>query len=252
MRGLSEVGQVLPEGFRILWREEVGSTNDELRILAEQGAEEGLILGAERQSAGRGRRGRAWFSEGDVEDALTFSVLLRPREDSKYWPRYSLVVGLAVAEALAEMGVEAEIKWPNDLLVRGRKIAGILVEAGRDFVVIGVGVNVNYEGFPDGLEATSVRVVTGKVQARGDLLVKVMERLDMFGGMVNEGFRTVLAGVRSRDFLRGKQVCYQVNGLGSEGLVLGIGDCGGLMVEVGGRVTEIFQADEVRVVGQAL
>ena len=150
MSEYDEVAAGMPGEFRVLWRAEVSSTNDELRILAEQGMGAGLVLVGEDQKAGRGRRGAAWFSPKG--DGLAFSVLLRPGADKGLWHRLSLVAGLAVAEAVEKFGVIAEVKWPNDVLVGGRKLAGILVEAGKDFVIVGIGINANAVDFPEGLE----------------------------------------------------------------------------------------------------
>ena len=98
MSDFDNIAAQLPDPFRLLWREKVSSTNDELRALAEKGMAEGLVLVAEEQVAGRGRRGAEWFSPKG--ESLAFSVLLRPTEPKGFWSRLSLVAGLAVAEAL--------------------------------------------------------------------------------------------------------------------------------------------------------
>lgn len=130
-----------------LWRDirvvsETGSTNADLLVEAQAGAAEGLVLAADTQTAGRGRLGRSWSSPPRA--ALVFSVLLRPvtvARAARAW--LPLLTGIAVAAALrAEAGVTATLKWPNDVLVDGRKIAGILAEAHGDAVVAGVGLNV--------------------------------------------------------------------------------------------------------------
>ena len=136
MSDFDHIAARMPDPFRLLWRETVSSTNDELRALAEKGMAEGLVLVAEEQTAGRGRRGAEWFSP--TGESLAFSVLLRPSEPMAFWPRLSLAAGLAVAESLEKFVPLAEIKWPNDVLICGKKIAGILVEAGRDFVIVGI------------------------------------------------------------------------------------------------------------------
>jgi BirA family biotin operon repressor/biotin-[acetyl-CoA-carboxylase] ligase len=130
-----------------LWRDirvvsETGSTNADLLAEARAGAAEGLVLVAETQTAGRGRLGRSWSNPPRA--ALAFSVLLRPvavAPAARAW--LPLLTGIAVAAALrAEAGVTATLKWPNDVLVDGRKIAGILAEAHGDAIVAGVGLNV--------------------------------------------------------------------------------------------------------------
>jgi BirA family transcriptional regulator, biotin operon repressor / biotin---[acetyl-CoA-carboxylase] ligase len=129
-----------------LWREvrvveETGSTNADLLARARSGADEGLVLVAEAQTSGRGRMGRRWISP--PRRALTFSVLLRPAVPAGLLGWTPLLAGVAVASALQQTaGVDARLKWPNDVLVDGAKIAGILAERWGNAVVIGTGINV--------------------------------------------------------------------------------------------------------------
>jgi BirA family transcriptional regulator, biotin operon repressor / biotin---[acetyl-CoA-carboxylase] ligase len=129
-----------------LWREvrvveETGSTNADLLAEAQAGAREGLVLVAEAQTAGRGRMGRRWISP--PRRALTFSVLLRPAVPAGLLGWAPLLAGVAVASAMERTaGVDARLKWPNDVLVDGTKIAGILAERWGNAVVIGTGINV--------------------------------------------------------------------------------------------------------------
>ena len=133
---------------RGLWRKvrvvaETGSTNADLLAAARSGAAEGLVLVAEAQTAGRGRQGRTWLAAPGT--ALTFSVLLRPRGvpgSQLGW--LPLLAGVAVVAALRQSaGVQAELKWPNDVLTGGAKLAGILAESWGDSVVVGIGINVS-------------------------------------------------------------------------------------------------------------
>ena len=133
-----------------------GSTNDDLLEAGKQGAPHGTGLAARAQTAGRGRRGHKWDS---TAGNLLLSIVLRPRVDPAKYSGLAAVNGLAVLEALEKQGLANEIglKWPNDLVARGRKLGGILVEAARDndgkpFAVCGIGVNVNYtpQEVPDG------------------------------------------------------------------------------------------------------
>ena len=167
----------LPDGYRLDVRGATGSTNDDVREAARAGAAAGLVVVAERQDAGRGRRGAAWVCPPG--EGLAFSVLLRPAEKKALWPRLSLAAGLAVAEALDRFGVFAEVKWPNDIWIGGRKVSGILVEAGEDFVVAGIGINVGVRGFPAALQdsATSLAIERSEAPGRAAVLVAVLERL---------------------------------------------------------------------------
>lgn len=129
------------------------STNDVLKDRAREGAPEWSVVLADAQTSGRGRHGHAW---GSSAGNLHLSVLVRPRGEAAAWARLPLLAGLAVAEGLAEAGVEAALKWPNDVTVEGRKVAGVLVESAfagdaLESAVIGVGVNV--AAVPEGLDA---------------------------------------------------------------------------------------------------
>lgn len=238
---------LLPDPFRLLWREKVSSTNDDLRALAEKGTAEGLILIANEQTAGRGRRGAAWLSPKG--ENLAFSVLLRPTASKALWHRLSLAAGLAVAEALEGYVPVAEIKWPNDVRVSGKKIAGILVEAGADFVIIGIGINVNSTAFPEELAATSLREELGEGMDRAELLRVVINRLARRSGEIGAGFDGVLKAIRERCALTGHRVSFLAAGKRREGVVKGIGTAGELLVEINGVSESLVQADEVRVMG---
>lgn len=126
---------------------ETGSTNADMLLFARDGAEEGLWLRAERQTAGRGRLGRAWLSP---DGNLYASTLVRLRPGNPQPASLALVAAVALHEAIAVFGVTAELKWPNDLLLHGAKLSGILLERAGDAVVIGIGVNVaHHPELPD-------------------------------------------------------------------------------------------------------
>ena len=247
MSAFTEIAASLPDPFRILWRETVSSTNDELRALAEKGSSEGFILIADEQTAGRGRRGAVWLSPKG--ENLAFSVLLRPIASKALWHRLSLAAGLAVAEALEAFVPVAEIKWPNDVRISGKKIAGILIEAGVDFVIIGIGINVNSTGFPEELAATSLREEIGEEMDRAELLHGVVSRLACRTGEIGIGFDGILKSIRERCALTGHRVSFLSADKRREGVVKGIGTAGELMVEIDGIAENVVQADEVRIIG---
>jgi BirA family transcriptional regulator, biotin operon repressor / biotin---[acetyl-CoA-carboxylase] ligase len=150
------------------------------RLLAEDDPE-GAVVAADEQTEGRGRLGRSWFAPSGT--SLLCSILLRPEVDPARLPELSIVAGRACAEAIAEVaGVDPKVKFPNDVLVRGRKVAGILAEASEGRVVVGIGVNVAQE--PGQLPpeartpATSLLVETGREVDRGELLVVLLVRLE--------------------------------------------------------------------------
>lgn len=158
----------------------VASTPSTQRLLGED-EPEGTTVAADHQTAGRGRLGRVW--EDVPGRALLFSVLLRPTRPMPLWPELSLVAGEAVAAALrAEAGVEATLRHPNDVVVAGRKLVGVLPEAGPGRVALGIGVNVNQTEAELPREAakppTSLRVELGRAVERAPLLAAILLELE--------------------------------------------------------------------------
>jgi BirA family transcriptional regulator, biotin operon repressor / biotin---[acetyl-CoA-carboxylase] ligase len=157
----------------VTWRAEVGSTNDEVAARARTGAPEGVVVVADRQTRGRGRRGRTW--EAPAGSSLLVSVLLRPPA-----PHVALAAcGLAAVDACREAaGVTAALKWPNDLVVGGEaKLAGILAEAAGGGVVVGLGLNVDWDGTPLPAGATTLAGL-GRPVARAKVLVAYLVALE--------------------------------------------------------------------------
>jgi BirA family biotin operon repressor/biotin-[acetyl-CoA-carboxylase] ligase len=156
----------------------VGSTQAVAFELAERGAADGTVVVAETQTAGRGRRGRRWHDEPG--DSLLMSIVGRPRLTARDLPKLSLATAVAVAEALAAVtGLPARLKWPNDVLVDGRKLAGILLESRtitEPLVVAGIGINLRQRSFPDALAATatSVHLAGGRAVEREAMLQAVL------------------------------------------------------------------------------
>lgn len=172
---------VLGSQMRIL--PQVDSTNHVLRLWAEEGAAEGAVVVAEQQTAGRGRRGRTWVSEAGK--GLYFSVLFRPDFPPTQAAALTLCCGLAVAKALRRMGIDAFVKWPNDVLVKEKKICGILTEMRAEmeaiqYVIAGIGMNVGQETFPEAVAdtATSIFLEKGVSVCRMDVLEQVLEMLE--------------------------------------------------------------------------
>lgn len=155
------------------------STNAELADRARAGAAEGLVLVAEHQTAGRGRLGRGW--ETPARSALTFSVLLRPRVPAGRWPWLPLLTGRAVADTLRDAGAAAGLKWPNDVLVEGRKLCGILLERVETptgaAAVLGIGLNTTLTTAELPETGTSLWLETGEEPDRTVLLTGLLTRL---------------------------------------------------------------------------
>lgn len=235
-----------PEPFRLLVRESVESTNDEVRKLAQTGAADGLIVLAERQTAGRGRRGAAWFSPAG--ESLAFSILIRPEEPKSLWPRLALAAGLAVAEAVEAFGPQAGIKWPNDVWIGHRKTAGILVEAGADFAVVGIGLNVNTTSFPPEVSgiATSLQIETSQAFSRAEVLGTIIRKFARRRHQISHDFEELLSAVRLRCVLTGKRVSLTTASGPRTGTVEGIAAGGELLLRSELGLERLIQADEVR------
>jgi BirA family biotin operon repressor/biotin-[acetyl-CoA-carboxylase] ligase len=183
---LSSLGQTKVVGRDIRVFKETTSTNDVIERLARDEVKEGVVVFAESQTKGRGRLGRKWVSP--ARKGLWFSVLLRPTMVPAMVTRLTIAACTALFRAIREQtGLLPEIKWPNDILIRGRKVAGILTELYAEldkvkFVILGMGVDVNLTvaQFPNELRklATSLRIETGQRQNRAELAARVLRELD--------------------------------------------------------------------------
>jgi BirA family biotin operon repressor/biotin-[acetyl-CoA-carboxylase] ligase len=228
-------------GTPYLYASEIGSTQD---VLRDGHHPHGAVAVAEHQTAGRGRSGRVW--QDATGQALLFSVLLRP-EPGKPLQQLSLVAGLAVAAAVSrEAGVEAAVKWPNDVLVEGRKVAGILLEASGTTVICGIGVNVNQaEGdLPSRtrLPATSLRMAAGRPLDRGQLLATLLNELEArYGRWLHDGLVTFRHELEARNALRGRAVVVD----GSRGIAGEIAPDGRLEVALDDGETVLIESGEV-------
>ncbi len=188
--------KAVPEEYRLLkdidflkeivYYEETDSTNLRAKEDGDAGAVEGTLYLADRQSDGRGRRGRKW--ESPAGSSIYMTVLLRPELSPVKAPMMTLVMAVAVAKGIEEItGIRTGIKWPNDIVVNGRKVCGILTEMSTEvehihYVVIGVGINVNREEFPEELKqmATSLKNESKSSFSRGAIIHAVMERFEEY------------------------------------------------------------------------
>ena len=169
---------------QVAFFEETDSTNNEIRRLAEQGAPHGTLAVAERQLGGKGRRGRVWTSPAGV--GIWMSMLLRPQIDPMAASMLTLVMALSTRRGIEKAtGLKSEIKWPNDLVLNKKKICGILTEMSTElmeiqYVIPGTGINVNQMEFPDDIKATatSLRIESGKIQKRSEIIAAIMEAFE--------------------------------------------------------------------------
>jgi BirA family transcriptional regulator, biotin operon repressor / biotin---[acetyl-CoA-carboxylase] ligase len=209
-------------GDPLVWETECASTQ---ALLADSGLPEGAVAATDHQTAGRGRLGRSWDDARGT--ALLVSVLLRPERGADL-PQLSLVCALAVAEtAEAATELAAQVKWPNDVMLDRRKVAGVLLEARDGSVVCGIGLNVNQtrEQLPGDprAQAGSLRTVTGRTYDRaallGDLLARLEARYDAWRA---EGLQELHGPIGARNFLFGRRV--RVDGHpGTGGVILADG-----------------------------
>ena len=255
--GPAEVAPHLRGNWRdVRWFEEVDSTQRVARDLARAGAAEGTAVIAERQTAGRGRLGRQWHSPGGLN--LYCSIVLRPPLPPATVPQIALVAGAAVAAAIAEeTGHRPAIKWPNDVLLDGRKVGGILTEMEAEVervhhVIVGIGVNLNapLAAFPRELRqrASSLLVVTGTPVDRARFTGRLLAALEArYGRYLSAGFSSVRSEWESYSCLTGTHVRVASPEGETSGRVLGLDDDGALRLgQPGGDVVRIV-AGEVTV-----
>jgi BirA family biotin operon repressor/biotin-[acetyl-CoA-carboxylase] ligase len=240
--------------------EVVASTNDRLKEQARAGAPAWSVVLADRQTAGRGRAGHQWVSP---PGNLFLSVLLRPTLPAAHVTVLPLAAGLATAEAAGDLGVEARLKWPNDVVVEGRKLAGVLVEgvsgaAGLEAAVVGIGMNVGLEpsALPDGLRGrvTSLAAQTGRPARVVDAAAAVLARLRVwYDRLAREGPSPVVAAWRERSLAWwGRPVEARSGGSVLRGVARGLDERGALLLDLedGSRVAVVSgEVSELRLAG---
>jgi BirA family transcriptional regulator, biotin operon repressor / biotin---[acetyl-CoA-carboxylase] ligase len=245
--------QGLRLGCRIVHNRVTDSTNDDALTLAKQGAAHGVVVIADEQRRGRGRRGTRWSCPSG--EGLIFSVVLRARWQASHLSVLPLVIGLGVREVAARhLSEVCQVKWPNDVLVRGRKLCGILLEAHftggvTEAVVVGVGLNVLVRRFPEELasRATSLALLGATLLEREALLVELLaafERRTL--ALFNRGFHDQWLEITHCDALRNKRV--RVDDV--EGIALGVAENGGLLLRSAGR-DQVLLAGTVVLLGDA-
>lgn len=247
-------------GRVVHYHDTLPSTNELAFRMATDGAEHGEVVVTDQQTAGKGRRGRAWVSPPGLN--LYFSAILRPELPPHRAPELTLVAAVALAEALREAGGNAQIKWPNDVQLDGLKVAGILTELSANpdqvnFVILGIGVNLNAqpEHFPEEVRATA----TSLAQARGqrvprahftaNLWTRLEEWLDLH---METGFEVVRERWKELSSTLGQDVLVRTDGRELLGLAEDIDASGALMVRTGeGRLERVLAGDVERLRPQA-
>jgi BirA family biotin operon repressor/biotin-[acetyl-CoA-carboxylase] ligase len=241
-------------GSTFLRFDSVSSTNDVARELAVSGASEGVCVIARQQTAGRGRQGRSWSSPPG--EGLYLSLILRPQVAASASAIITLAAAVAVAETLRlDFQAAADIKWPNDVLVRGRKICGILVEAAIEgdhlqYAVMGIGVNIAQGSFPDqiGDGATSLLLETGRVILPEDFVEAMLPRLEHWYAAAMSGPARVIAQWKELSASAHDCLVRVESPDGSvEGVTRGLTATGALIVELANGERREIVSGEVKV-----
>ncbi len=239
---------ILGLGKPLHFFESIGSTNDEARLLAEKGAQHGTLVLADEQLSGRGRRGRAWYSLAG--GGIAFSLILRPEAAYSMDNTLTVLGALAVVEALEAKGLEAQIKWPNDVIVPDGKLGGILVETSwrgneLEFAIVGIGVNVRQSSIPEEVldfPAVSVEGVLGAPVDREGLLVDIIQHLGEWYPRM--GSKELMASWQRHLAYRGEQVSIRGEGIEIAGQLQGLTDEGRLIVRLeSGETVEAGEGD---------
>jgi len=242
-------------GHKIYTFETIDSTNNCAKAIAGCWGEEGTVVIAEQQTAGRGRLGRIW--EASPNENLIFSIVLRPKVAPGGLNLLPLYAAVAIAEAIEKAtALKVECKWPNDLLVGKRKIAGILIEGSVkqnivEYVVIGIGINVNQKRFAGELQskATSLSLETGKVIDRADLFRTILSSLEQhYNAVAAKGFNSIIPLWVSRSTMINRTISVSQQGNVISGIVKGLSTDGGLILQSNGTEKTLFAGD-VTVVG---
>jgi BirA family transcriptional regulator, biotin operon repressor / biotin---[acetyl-CoA-carboxylase] ligase len=227
------------------------STNAQAFELAQEGALHGEVVVAESQTAGKGRRGRAWVSPPGKN--LAMSVILRPDIAPTRAPELTLVAAVALAETLNDAGATARIKWPNDVQIDGRKVAGILTELSADtervhFIVLGIGVNLNTDAsdFPEEIRdlATSVKLARGQTVPRALFTAAFLTKLEVWLDRWQEkGFEPVREAWKSSSSTLGQDVLVRSDSKELRGIAEDIDDSGALLLRFEGRLERVLAGD---------
>jgi BirA family biotin operon repressor/biotin-[acetyl-CoA-carboxylase] ligase len=243
-------------GHSFRYYDEIESTNLEAKALAMKGAPEGTVVVAESQTAGRGRLGRRWTSPAGK--GILFSVLLRPELAMSEAHLLTIVAAAAAAETIERcVPAPVAIKWPNDLFINDRKVGGILMEVSGeqddvDWIVLGIGLNVNTEfsELPVALRrtATSLKMVSGEPIDRSDLLVTLLLHIESrYRSALDAGFDDALAAFRDRDYLYARSISVETRQGPVVGDAAGIDDRGALLVKQPHRCVRKFHSGDVSI-----
>lgn len=238
----------------IEYYESIPSTNDQAKTLADQGAPEGTLVVAESQTQGKGRLGRQWFSPQDA--GIYASLILRPGLRPEQAPGFTILAAVALAQAVWQVtGLRAGIKWPNDLLLEGKKFSGILTEMKGEmdrihYLVIGTGINVNTDPilFPQEFQtsATSIKAVLGNTISRIDLLVAYLNAFEkLYAIYLEHSLSPIIKAWKEWNVTLGQWVSVDLGTTVFSGRAVDIDKSGALVVQGEHGDTRVFHSGEI-------
>ncbi|RBP36131.1 BirA family biotin operon repressor/biotin-[acetyl-CoA-carboxylase] ligase [Roseimicrobium gellanilyticum] len=241
-------------GGEVQTHEEIASTSDLARELGAAGYAHGLVIFAETQTAGRGRRENRWSAPAGQD--ILCSILLRPSVRMEHWARLTTMAALAICRSIeTTTSLHPEIKWPNDVFVQDKKCAGILAETFTGetgaYMVLGIGLNVNTDAYPPELRdiATSMRLAMGdgRLLDRNVVAIALMKQIDRLLPLWEQGYGSVIDEVRRRSRLLGHVVKARVDGREVEGMATDLTEEGHLMLTLAnGSALTLTSAEQVR------
>ena len=218
----------------------IDSTNDYALKLAKEGAKEGTVVLSESQSKGKGRLGRSWFSPSGAN--IYLSIILRPQMPTSQIPLLTFAAAIAVAKSIRDVtNLDADIKWPNDILIRGKKVAGILSEMGAEkdkvnFAIVGIGINVNLDKKDIPLElidkATSIKIESNSLIDRTNLICRIIENLEEWYNLFErKGINDIIKEWKRLAITIGRDVKVQSGNSFVEGRAVDIDENGALLIK---------------------
>lgn len=234
---------------QVICEETLPSTNTCLKEAAKGGAPAGTVCLAKTQTAGKGRLGRSWFSPPGR--GLWVSVLAKPQMPMECWPHLTLAAALAMAQAVEKQGLKPAIKWPNDLVLEGKKICGILLEMGPDFVVIGTGLNLRPGSYPEELrgKAGSLEEILKAPVDEDIILADYLYELEKaLAALEKEGLQGIRADYEQRSCTLGREVVVS-GGMEARGWAEALDESGALILKLANGETRRVLAGDVSVRG---
>ncbi|MEG2105470.1 MAG: biotin--[acetyl-CoA-carboxylase] ligase [Clostridia bacterium] len=229
---------------------ELESTNFSAKELAKVGYPSGTLVLCDHQISGRGRRGKNWISHPD--EGICMSLILRPKISPQYAARYTIAVALGVCRAMNTFCVDAKIKWPNDIVVGRKKLSGILLECAAsssklDYIIIGIGINVNTECFYGDLSETavSIRQRTGVKIERERVIAEVINASELYFELCENDFDTLMTEYRSLSVVLNQEVSIIKSTETFNGVAYGFDEYGRIIVKFKDESSQIFDSGDV-------